>query len=133
MTLNESEARSLLRLPSAGLDPVNAATRLRALGARKVIIKLGARGSLLLADGADPAFVVAHRVAAVDTTAAGDCFNGAFAAALSGGATPLDAARFASAASALEVIRTGASDAMPYRAEIEHFASLAAPSAAAIP
>jgi ribokinase len=123
LTPNESEARWLLDLPSGEFDPVAAARRIRTMGVSNVIMKLGARGSLLMCNESDPIYIAAHDVAAIDTTAAGDSFNGAFAVALSEGARPEDAARFASAASALTVTRFGARDAMPYRAEIERLVS----------
>jgi ribokinase len=52
---------------------------------------------------------------------AGDCFNGAFAAALLEGLNPWDAARFASAAAAISVSRRGAQASMPSRTEVEDF------------
>ena len=132
LTPNESEARFLLDQPRGEINPLIAAAQIRAMGARNVIMKLGARGSLLLCKDDDPIFVSAHAITATDTTAAGDSFNGAFAVALSEGATPLDAAQFASAASALAVTRSGACDAMPHRAEIERLALSAAQTAAKI-
>jgi ribokinase len=130
LTPNESEARSLLDRPQGEIEPVAAAREIRAMGVGHVIIKLGSRGSLLLGKDDEPIFIAAHDVAGVDTTAAGDCFNGAFAVALGEGARPEDAARFASAASALAVTRHGARDAMPFRPEIDRLLSL--PSATAI-
>lgn len=132
LTPNESEARFLLDRPGGEIDPAAAAAQLRAMGAGNVIMKLGARGSVLLCKDEDPVFISAHAVTATDTTAAGDAFNGAFAVALSEGASPLYAAQFASAAAALAVTRSGACDAMPHRAEIERLAVAAAPFAAAI-
>ncbi len=114
---------------AAKVDPVAAARALRAMGVGNVILKLGGRGSLLLAEDDDPVFIAPHAVDAVDTTAAGDAFNGAFAAALAEGAKPEDAARFASAAAALAVTRRGARDSMPFRPEIERSLSLRLPSA----
>jgi ribokinase len=57
----------------------------------------------------------------VDTVAAGDCFNGAFAVALLEGNDPWAAARFASAAAAISVTRKGAQASMPSRADVEKF------------
>ncbi|MFC3999744.1 ribokinase [Nocardiopsis sediminis] len=85
----------------------------------EAIITLGADGSLYGRRGADPVHVPAPRVEAVDTTAAGDTFCGAFAVARAEGRAPEDALRFAAAASALSVQRLGASSSMPGRAEIE--------------
>ena len=55
----------------------------------------------------------------MDTTAAGDAFNGGFAVALADGASPEDAGRFANAAAAIAVTRAGAQPAMPVRAEVD--------------
>lgn len=63
----------------------------------------------------------AFAVQAVDTTGAGDCFTGWFAAGLARGETPPDALRHAAAAAALQVTRKGAGDAMPDRAEVLAF------------
>jgi ribokinase len=57
----------------------------------------------------------------VDTSAADDAFNGAFAVALARGAAPLDAAQFATAAAAISVTRHGALPSMPTQAEVESF------------
>ena len=61
--------------------------------------------------------------AAVDTTAAGDCFNAAFAARLIQGDHPAEAARYACAAAAISVTRNGAQAAMPDAQEVEHLLS----------
>ena len=71
-------------------------------------------------DGASE-ILPAYRVDAVDTTGAGDAFNGALAAALAEGKTLRQAARFANAAAALSVQRIGTTPAMPDRAEIDAF------------
>jgi ribokinase len=60
-------------------------------------------------------------VEAVDTVAAGDCFNGAFAVGLLEGHDPWTAARFASAAAAISVTWRGAQASMPTRAEVDAF------------
>jgi ribokinase len=87
-----------------------------------VVITLGDRGAVV-ADRTttDAAHVPAARVAVVDTTGAGDTFAGALVAALSRGEGLIDAARFASAAGALAVGRTGAVPSIPMRADIEAF------------
>jgi ribokinase len=61
------------------------------------------------------------KVEAIDTVAAGDCFNGAFAVALLEGMDPWVAARFANAAAAICVTRKGAAASMPSRAEVYEF------------
>ncbi|TQN27691.1 ribokinase [Haloactinospora alba] len=85
----------------------------------EVIVTLGADGVLYGRRGGEPLHVPSQRVEAVDTTAAGDTFCGAFAVARAEGRAPEDALRFASAASALSVQRFGASTSMPDRSEIE--------------
>jgi ribokinase len=119
LTPNESEARILLKQPDGAIEPAEAAAKLIKMGASNVLLKLGSRGSLLQRSGHQPVPIAAYDVDAVDTTAAGDAFNGAFAVALNEGASGEDAARFASAASALAVTRRGAGDAMAYRSEID--------------
>lgn len=119
LTPNESETRALLGRTTA-LKEEKAAEHLLKLGARNVILKLGARGVYLAgADVAKPIHVPAPDLRAVDTTAAGDCFNGAFAVALTEGKTPAEAAKFACAAAALSITRPGAQDGLPHRADVD--------------
>lgn len=118
LTPNESEACSLLGLKSLGARD-EMARRLKALGPRGVVLKLGGEGAMLLGDDDVPVMIPAHKVTVADTTAAGDAFNGAFAVALSEGRTPPEAARFAVAAAAISVTRHGAQPAMASRAEID--------------
>lgn len=118
LTPNESETRTLLGRTTV-MTEAKAAERLLALGARNVILKLGPRGVYLAgADVPTPAFVPSPDLRAVDTTAAGDCFNGAFAVALTEGRSPIEAAAFACAAAALSITRTGAQTGMPYRSDV---------------
>ena len=114
--LNEIElsqaTRTKLRATSAVHDVAAACQKLRATGARAVVATLGPRGAVVVtADGASA--VPAFKAKVVDTTGAGDCFVGALAARLAGGATPIEAARYASAASACSVERLGAAPSMP--------------------
>lgn len=119
LTPNESEAQLLLGMPELG-DPLVAAKKLKALGPKGVVLKLGEKGAVLL-EGDEPQFLAARKVEAVDTTAAGDAFNGAFAVALSEGRQPLAAVEFAMAAAAISVTRHGAQPAMASRREIDAF------------
>ena len=91
-------------------------------GAARVVVKWGARGAALFTAGFEH-WWPAHTVEVVDTTAAGDAFNAAFAVALAGGAADEPAGRFANAAGALAVTRAGAQTAMPDRAEVERLLS----------
>jgi ribokinase len=120
VTPNESEATVLTGIPIADeADARRAAQALLAAGAGCAIVTLGERGALFQ-DGRRSELVPAFRPgAAIDTTGAGDAFNGAFAAALAEGTAPLAAARFACAAAGLSVTRRGTAAAMPTRAEIE--------------
>jgi len=121
LTPNETEAELLTGI--AVKDDVSAAaaaTKLRARGVRTVIITLGARGAFVATESGEQ-LVPGFKVKAVDTTAAGDIFNGALAVALAEG-KPLElAVRFANAAAAISVTRLGAQPSAPTRREIERF------------
>ena len=100
--VNEEESRMLTGLP----DPAEAARALNKAGARTVVVKLGARGCMVLADGQE--FDAAgFEIDVVDTTGAGDCFAGGFLAAIQRGLPPKEAARFGNAVGALSVRRVG--------------------------
>ncbi|WP_347557654.1 ribokinase [Robbsia sp. KACC 23696] len=120
---NETEAESLTGIRVDSLEGATAAARqLRRDGARHVLITLGARGVLWLPEGSDAASHHAgHRVEAKDTTAAGDTFVGALAAALAAGDTAATAIRFGLAAAALSVTRAGAQTSIPTHAEVIAF------------
>ncbi|MDY7565322.1 ribokinase [Pseudomonas sp. RTC3] len=118
---NESEAAALSGLPVDSLASAEAAaTRLLAAGATKVIITLGAQGSLF-ADGQHVEHFPAPRVQAVDTTAAGDTFVGGFAAALAQGKSEVEAIRFGQIAGALSVTRAGAQPSIPTLNDVQGF------------
>ena len=106
-----------LRAASALRDVAAACEKLRAKGARTVVATLGARGAVVVtADGATA--IPAFKAKVVDTTGAGDCFVGALAARMAAGATPVEAARYASAAAACSVERLGAAPSMPTAQEV---------------
>jgi ribokinase len=124
ITPNATEAAAYMD-GAAGDTPAASAGALLALGCRGVILKRGRDGSYLLdRDGTEGA-IKPFAVNAIDTTAAGDSFNGAFATALLLGKSPLESATFASAAAALSVTRTGAQSSMPTYAEVQ---AIVAPS-----
>ncbi len=121
LTPNETEAQILLG--RVNIDPAAAAERLLAMGARNVALKLGSQGVFLAGRDCAAQWIPAFEVTVVDTTAAGDCFNAAFAVALTGGKPPARAARYAAAAAAISVTRAGAQASLPSSSEVEAFLS----------
>lgn len=102
-------------------QPAATAARLLAKGCGGVVLKMGAEGACLASRKGLDAQVPAFAVYAVDTTAAGDAFNGGFATALMLGKSPLESADFASAVAAICVTRSGAQPSMPTMAEVQEF------------
>ena len=94
-----------------------AAAAMQAKGVGKLIVTMGSKGALIC-EGGPAIFVPAHKVKAVDTTAAGDTFCGALCVAISEGKTLKEAAEFACAASALTVQKMGAQNSIPYRKDL---------------
>lgn len=121
LTPNETETEKLTGVSVGDIPSAEKAGRqLLSRGVGTVILTLGERGAYVLSkDWA--ALVPPYRVTAVDTTAAGDVFNGAFAVALSEEKELIDAVKFANAAAALSVTRKGAQPSIPVREEIERF------------
>ncbi len=126
VTPNETEASELtgVEVTDAG-SAAKAAAALMARGvARAVIVTLGENGCLWF-DGNNTLHVPALGAGeVVETTGAGDAFNGGLAAALAEGMSPQDALRFASAAAAISVTRAGTAGSMPARREIEALLAL---------
>jgi ribokinase len=121
LTPNTGEAIALVGGGGSGVDAARlAARKLRAAGVRRVIVTLGAEGALLEEEEMS-AVRPAHAIAAVDTTAAGDAFNGALAVALAEGASLEAAADYANRAAALSTTREGAQPSLPTRAEVDVF------------
>jgi ribokinase len=117
-TPNETEAALYIGKVGATEE---ASKRLLARGLKGVVLKRGSEGAYVAIAGGEAKWVRSFRVEAVNTVAAGDCFNGAFAVALLEGRDPWTAARFASAAAAISVTRRGAQASMPTRAEVDAF------------
>jgi ribokinase len=117
-TPNETEAAFFLGHPIAEGGAEAAAHELLERGMKGVILKLGARGSYFAVGSGNEAQIKPFTVHAVDSTGAGDAFNGAFAAALMMGQSRLEAAMFASAASAISVTRAGAQASMATLEEV---------------
>ena len=121
LTPNESEAELLTGIKvNNDSAAAKAAAVLQGRGVRTVILTLGARGAFI-AHGGKMERVPGFKVKAVDTTAAGDIFNGALAVALAEDQPLKQALRFANAAAALSVTRAGAQPSAPLRREIERF------------
>ncbi len=121
LTPNESEAMTLLDGRGGAIplrEAPEVARALRARGPRAVILKLGENGAFL-DDGTGGRHFPGLKVEAVDTTAAGDTFNGALAVALAEGRPLPEAIPFASAAGALAVTRLGAQSSIPSRSEVD--------------
>ena len=117
-TPNETEAAFYL---DDGSDTESIANGLLARGLRGVVLKRGAEGAYVAVAGGKAGWVQPFAVDAIDTVAAGDCFNGAFTVALLEGKDPWAAARFACAASAISVTRRGAQASMPTRTDLNAF------------
>jgi len=118
ITPNEKEAETLSGGPITDeASAIAAARNIQAKGVSTVIITLGAKGALIVQDVVQQ--VSAPVVTAVDTTAAGDVFNGALAVALAEGKSIVEATTFACKAAAISVTRLGAQASAPYRKEVE--------------
>lgn len=120
VTPNETEASAMTGLPVGSEDEARAAARaLRERGASAVVITLGAEGALFDGPGGGHLVPAFRAGPVVETTGAGDAFNGAFAVALAEGREPGQAVRFGCAAAGLSVTRPGTALSMPHRAEVE--------------
>lgn len=114
--VNEAEMLSGIKVTDTA-SARKAAEAIHAQGARNVVITMGKMGAVVLEDGNFHA-IPAPVVEAVDTTAAGDAFNGALCVALSEGKSLVNAVRFACQAASITVTRMGAQSSMPYRKEL---------------
>jgi ribokinase len=118
ITPNETEASILSGIKVTNLETAKqAALAIRKLGVKNVVVTMGELGALLLED------TVFHEVETpsvqpVDTTAAGDVFNGGLAVALSEGRSLVDAVGFACVAASISVTKMGAQSSIPYRNEL---------------
>ena len=118
ITPNESEAELLTNIKVTDEASAEAAARVLCdKGVRQVVITMGAKGAYVF-DGEDGVMVPAFKVEAVDTTAAGDVFNGALAVASTEELELEEAVRFASKAASISVTRMGAQASAPRREEL---------------
>lgn len=122
LLLNEVEAAQLCGTPVADVaSALQAARQLQTMGPSLIVLTLGAHG-VCIAEGALAVHLPAVQVTAVDTTAAGDTFAGAFALHWAQGGSATEAARQAQYAAALAVTRPGAQPSIPRHAEVQAFA-----------
>jgi ribokinase len=118
ITPNETEAEILTGIKVHDIASAeNAAKKIQSKGVKNVIITMGAMGSFVLS-GSTSKMIPVKPVKAIDTTAAGDIFNGALAVAISEGKGLEEAAVFANKAASLSVTRMGAQASAPYRKEL---------------
>lgn len=121
ITPNETEAEMISGIKITDEDSAyKAAKAIFEMGVKCIIITLGSKGAFIYSDSVTQ-MVPAFKVKAVDTTAAGDVFNGALTVALAENKTLEDSVRFACKASAISVTRTGAQSSVPYRHEVDVF------------
>lgn len=117
VTPNETECEAMTGIAvQTESDAAKACDALRALGVKTPIITLGEQGAYLYGHGLVPA-VIAGPV--VETTGAGDAFNGGFAAAISEKLSPLEAAQYGCATAGLSVTKAGTAPSMPSREAVE--------------
>ncbi|OYO29918.1 ribokinase [Janthinobacterium sp. PC23-8] len=120
ITPNEHEAAILTGLPVTSLDEARAAGDVfLARGVGCALITLGSQGALLHSASESVLIAPFNAGPVLETTGAGDAFNGGFAAALAEGAAPGEAARFAAALAAISVTRAGTAPSMPQRADVD--------------
>ena len=120
VTPNESEAEALTGLPVTSVeDAERAADALLARGVGAAVITLGDKGALYRDRTRSVHVPVMSSGPVVETTGAGDAFNGGFAVALSEGMDVVEAVRFGCATAGISVTRPGTAPAMPSRAEID--------------
>lgn len=121
VTPNEVEAEEITGIKITDLASAkSAAAYFREKGVKDVVITLGSRGVFVSSKGKEM-IIPAYRVNALDTTGAGDAFNGGLLAALSEGKELWDAVKFANALAALSVQKLGTTPSMPMREEIDRF------------
>lgn len=119
LTPNETELIKLSGMPSVSEENIRKGARfLLSKGVKNVLVTLGHKGVMLVNDNVEKIYP-ARKVKAVDTTAAGDCFNGALVTALAEGKELEEAVIFANLASSVAVTRKGAQSSIPNRSEVD--------------
>ena len=119
VTPNESEAAGLTGLPVGSVEAARvAADTLVARGAGGVVVTLGAQGALLHGGGVSEVVPAVSAGPVVETTGAGDAFNGGFAVGLAEGLPSVEAVRLGAAVAGISVTRPGTAPSMPTRDEV---------------
>ena len=121
ITPNEIEAGILTGITINSLDDAKkAGAAFQKMGVKNIIITLGKEGVLVITEK-ELEFIPSFKVDAIDTTGAGDAFNGGFVTALAEGRDIFEASRFGNVTGALSVTKHGTAQAMPFRNEIDEF------------
>ncbi len=120
VTPNETEAEELTGVRVDGIEAARAAAdALLARGVKAVVMTLGAKGALYHTVGRSEVVPAVRAGPVIETTGAGDAFNGGLATALARGVVPVEAVRFGCAAAGISVTRSGSAASMPRLAEVE--------------
>ena len=119
ITPNETEATAMTGVKIKDLwDAKKAAIKLLGSGLQYVLITMGANGVYLASQNDEFEYIPSPKVTTIDSTAAGDCFNGTLAVSLSQGLSVFEAAKKACRAASISVTRKGAQDSMPFINEL---------------
>ena len=119
LTPNENEIGLITKMPYDTIDNIKSAAKcLFDKGAQNVLVTLGEKGAYLKNKN-DDIIISTLKVKALDTTGAGDCFNGVFAACLAMGKNAIEAIKYANVASSISVTRSGAVPSLPYKNEVD--------------
>ena len=119
LTPNENEIGLITKMPYDTIDNIKSAAKcLFDKGAQNVLVTLGEKGAYLKNKN-DDIIIPTLKVKALDTTGAGDCFNGVFAAWLAMGKNAIEAIKYANVASSISVTRSGAVPSLPYKNEVD--------------
>ncbi len=121
LTPNRTEAELLTGISITDTESaILAAQKIQSMGVQSIVLTMGSQGALVVHHG-ETQMIPAFSIEPVDTTAAGDAFNGAMAVALALNQSIIEAVRFANAVAALAASKMGAQPSLPYRNEVELF------------
>jgi ribokinase len=119
LTPNENEIGLITKMPYETIDDIKSAAKcLIDKGAQNVLVTIGEKGSYLKNKEQD-IIIPTIKVKAIDTTGAGDCFNGVFATYLAMGKDVIEAIKYANVASSISVTRSGTVPSLPYKNEVD--------------